>query len=215
MTNRYSRTGTALADGISGTRVMQPANNAVIQAPALPRLFRSNCSADKKAPLEIRRPFLPEPFMRPQAFQPEKTNREASNAAVHSRKQAPQEKSVPPPFGQGPAYGFMEQEDLEACKAELSISTASQNTPTAIRPKTQAPATERMFIASFRRSASSQHRRTSTRSAPQTEPGQMPHFSSREGCLLGYRSDLIITGCGNGSGCITERSKGMYFIAPF
>lgn len=35
MTNRYSRTGTALADGISGTRVMQPANNAVIQAPAL------------------------------------------------------------------------------------------------------------------------------------------------------------------------------------
>ena len=97
MTNRYSRTGTALADGISGTRVMQPANNAVIQAPALPRLFRSNCSADKKAPLEIRRPFLPEPFMRPQAFQPEKTNREASNAAVHSRKQAPQEKSVPPP----------------------------------------------------------------------------------------------------------------------
>lgn len=76
---------------------MQPANNAVIQAPALPRLFRSNCSADKKAPLEIRRPFLPEPFMRPQAFQPEKTNREASNAAVHSRKQAPQEKSVPPP----------------------------------------------------------------------------------------------------------------------
>ncbi len=67
MTNRYSRTGTALADGISGTRVMQPANNAVIQAPALPRLFRSNCSADKKAPLEIRRPFLPEPFMRPQA----------------------------------------------------------------------------------------------------------------------------------------------------
>ena len=108
MTNRYSRTGTALADGISGTRVMQPANNAVIQAPALPRLSRSNCSADKKAPLEIRRPFL-----------------------------------------------------------------------------------------------------------PQTEPGQMPHFSSREGCLLGYRSDLIITGCGNGSGCITERSKGMYFIAPF
>ena len=98
MTNRYSRTGTALADGISGTRVMQPANNAVIQAPALPRLFRSNCSADKKAPLEIRRPFLPEPFMRPQAFQPEKTNREASNAAVHSRKQAPQEKSVPPPL---------------------------------------------------------------------------------------------------------------------
>ena len=98
MTNRYSRTGTALADGISGTWVMQPANNAVIQAPALPRLFRSNCSADKKAPLEIRRPFLPEPFMRPQAFQPEKTNREASNAAVHSRKQAPQEKSVPPPL---------------------------------------------------------------------------------------------------------------------
>ena len=97
MTNRYSRTGTALADGISGTRVMQPANNAVIQAPALPRLSRSNCSADKKAPLEIRRPFLPEPFMRPQAFQPEKTNREASNAAVHFRKQAPQEKSVPPP----------------------------------------------------------------------------------------------------------------------
>lgn len=76
---------------------MQPANNAVIQAPALPRLSRSNCSADKKAPLEIRRPFLPEPFMRPQTFQPEKTNREASNAAVHSRKQAPQEKSVPPP----------------------------------------------------------------------------------------------------------------------
>lgn len=76
---------------------MQPANNAVIQAQALPRLSRSNCSADKKAPLEIRRPFLPEPFMRPQAFQPEKTNREASNAAVHSRKQAPQEKSVPPP----------------------------------------------------------------------------------------------------------------------
>ncbi|AYR35617.1 hypothetical protein DFS30_09580 [Akkermansia muciniphila] len=109
----------------------------------------------------------------------------------------------------------MEQEDLEACKAELSISTASQNTPTAIRPKTQAPATERMFIASFRRFASSLHRRTSARSAPQTEPGQMPHFSSREGCLLGYRSDLIITGCGNGSGCITERSKGMYFIAPF
>lgn len=35
MTNRYSRTGTVLADGISGTRVMQPANNAVIQAPAL------------------------------------------------------------------------------------------------------------------------------------------------------------------------------------
>ncbi|PND00648.1 hypothetical protein CXT95_10655 [Akkermansia muciniphila] len=124
-------------------------------------------------------------------------------------------KAFRPPFGQGPAYGFMEQEDLEACKAELSISTASQNTPTAIRPKTQAPATERMFIASFRRSASSQHRRTSARSAPQTEPGQMPHFSSREGCLLGYRSDLIITGCGNGSGCITERSKGMYFIAPF
>ena len=109
----------------------------------------------------------------------------------------------------------MEQEDLEACKAELSISTASQNTPTAIRPKTQAPATERMLIASFRRSASSLHRRTSTRSAPQTEPGQMPHFSSREGCLLAYRSDLIITGCGNGSGCITERSNGMYFIAPF
>lgn len=85
-----------MADGISGTRVMQPANNAVIQAPALPRLSRSNCSADKKAPLEIRHPFLPEPFMRPQAFQPEKTNREASNAAVHFRKQAPQEKSVPP-----------------------------------------------------------------------------------------------------------------------
>lgn len=77
---------------------MQPANNAVIQAPALPRLSRSNCSADKKAPLEIRRPFLPEPFMRPQAIQPEKTNREASNAAVHFRKQAPQEKSVPPPL---------------------------------------------------------------------------------------------------------------------
>ena len=109
----------------------------------------------------------------------------------------------------------MEQEDLEACKAELSISTASQNTPTAIRPKTQAPATERMFIARFRRSASSQHRRTTARSAPQTDPGHMPHFSAREGCLLGYRSDLIITGCGNGSGCITERSKGMYFIAPF
>ena len=90
-----------MADGISGTRVMQPANNAVIQTPALPRLSRSNCSADKKAPLEIRRPFLPEPFMRPQAFQPEKTNREASNAAVHFRKQAPQEKSVPPPLDKG------------------------------------------------------------------------------------------------------------------
>lgn len=50
MTNRYSRTGTALEDGISGTRVMQPANNAIIQAPALPRLSRSNCSADKKSP---------------------------------------------------------------------------------------------------------------------------------------------------------------------
>ncbi|MFR4223787.1 MAG: hypothetical protein ACLT38_09280 [Akkermansia sp.] len=39
MTNRYSRTGTALADGISGTRVMQPANNAVIKlqpSPSLP-----------------------------------------------------------------------------------------------------------------------------------------------------------------------------------
>ena len=50
MTNRYSRTGTALEDGISGTRVMQPANNAIIQAPALPRLSRSTCSADKKSP---------------------------------------------------------------------------------------------------------------------------------------------------------------------
>ena len=29
----------------------------------------------------------------------------------------------------------MEQEDLDACKSELSISTASQNTPTANRPK--------------------------------------------------------------------------------
>lgn len=98
MTNRYSRTGTALEDGISGTRVMQPANNAIIQTPALPRLSRSNCSADKKAPLEIRRPLLPEPFMRPQAFQPEKTNREASNAAVHFRKQAPQEKAFRTPW---------------------------------------------------------------------------------------------------------------------
>jgi hypothetical protein len=52
----------------------------------------------KKAPLEIRRPFLPEPFMRPQAFQPEKTNREASNAAVHFRKQAPQEKAFRTPW---------------------------------------------------------------------------------------------------------------------
>ena len=50
MTNRYSRTGTALEDGISGTRVMQPANNAIIQTPALPRLSRSTCSADKKSP---------------------------------------------------------------------------------------------------------------------------------------------------------------------
>jgi hypothetical protein len=52
----------------------------------------------KKAPLEIRRPLLPEPFMRPQAFQPEKTNREASNAAVHFRKQAPQEKAFRTPW---------------------------------------------------------------------------------------------------------------------
>lgn len=214
MTNRYSRTGTALEDGISGTRVMQPANNAIIQTPALPRLSRSTCSADKKAPLEIRRPFLPEPFMRPQAFQPEKqTGRPQTRPFISESKLRRKKRSEL--LGQGPVYGFMEQEDLEACKAELSISTASQNTPTAIRPKTQAPATERMFIASFRRFASSLHRRTSARSAPQTEPGQMPHFSSREGCLLGYRSDLIITGCGNGSGCITERSKGMYFIAPF
>lgn len=153
--------------------------------------------------------------MRPQAFQPEKQTGRHQTRPFISESKLRRKKAFRPPFGQGPTYGFMEQEDLEACKAELSISTASQNTPTAISPKTQAPATERMFIANFRRSASSLHRRTSARSAPQTEPGQMPHFSSREGCLLGYRSDLIITGCGNGSGCITERSKGMYFIVPF
>lgn len=39
-----------MEDGISGTRVMQPANNAIIQTPALPRLSRSTCSADKKSP---------------------------------------------------------------------------------------------------------------------------------------------------------------------
>ena len=45
------------------------------------------------------------------------------------------------------------QEDLDACKSELSISTASQNTPTANRPKAQAPATERTVITIFCRSA--------------------------------------------------------------
>lgn len=36
--------------------------------------------------------------MRPQAFQPEKTNREASNAIVHFRKQAPRKKAFRPPW---------------------------------------------------------------------------------------------------------------------
>lgn len=185
---------------------MQPANNAIIQAPALPRLSRSNCSADKKAPLEIRRPFLPEPFMRPQAFQPEKTNREASNAAVHFRKQAPQEKSVPPsPLDKG---------RLTVLWNRKTWKPAKRNYPSQQPARTRRrPSVRKRRLR--RRKECSLHRRTSARSAPQTEPGQMPHFSSREGCLLGYRSDLIITGCGNGSGCITERSKGMYFIALF
>ncbi|PNC20260.1 hypothetical protein CXU22_00275 [Akkermansia muciniphila] len=59
--------------------------------------------------------------------------------------------------GQGPDYGLMEQEDLEDCKSELSISTASQNTPTANRPKAQAPATERTVITIFFRSAFALH----------------------------------------------------------
>ena len=214
MTNRYSRTGTALADGISGTRVMQPANNAVIQAPAL-------SVSPVQIALRIKKPLWKSgahscrnlSCVRRRFNRKKQTGRPQTRPFISESKLRRKKRSEL--LGQGPVYGFMEQEDLEACKAELSISTASQNTPTAISPKTQAPATERMFIASFRRFASSLHRRTSARSAPQTEPGQMPHFSSREGCLLGYRSDLIITGCGNGSGCITERSKGMYFIAPF
>ena len=214
MTNRYSRTGTALADGISGTRVMQPANNAVIQAPAL-------SVSPVQIALRIKKPLWKSgahscrnlSCVRRRFNRKKQTGRPQTRPFISESKLRRKKRSEL--LGQGPVYGFMEQEDLEACKAELSISTASQNTPTAIKPKTQAPATERMFIASFRRFASSLHRRTSARSAPQTEPGQMPHFSSREGCLLGYRSDLIITGCGNGSGCITERSNGMYFIAPF
>lgn len=55
------------------------------------------------------------------------------------------------------AYGLMEQDGLEACKSELSISTASQNTPTANRPKAQAPATERTVITIFCRSAFALH----------------------------------------------------------
>ena len=51
----------------------------------------------------------------------------------------------------------MEQDGLEACKSELSISTASQNTPTANRPKAQAPATERTVITIFCRSAFALH----------------------------------------------------------
>lgn len=76
---------------------MQPANNAVIQAPALPRLSRSNCSADKKAPLEIRRPFLPEPFMRSQTFQPEKqTGRHQTRPFISESKLRRKKRSAPP-----------------------------------------------------------------------------------------------------------------------
>lgn len=77
---------------------MQPANNAVIQAPALPRLSRSNCSADKKAPLEIRRPFLPEPFMRPQAFQPEKQTGRHQTRPFISESKLRRKKAFRPPL---------------------------------------------------------------------------------------------------------------------
>lgn len=56
-----------------------------------------------------------------------------------------------PPAGSlsRPRYRLAEQEDLAACSSELSISTASQNTPTANSPKAQAPATERTVLTIF------------------------------------------------------------------
>ena len=129
-------------DGISGTRVMQPANNAIIQTPALPRLSRSNCSADKKSPSGNPAPTPAGTFHASAGVSTGKNKPGGLKRGRSFPKASSAGKSVPNSLGQGPVYGFMEQEDLEACKAELSISTASQNTPTAIRPKTQAPATE-------------------------------------------------------------------------
>lgn len=141
MTNRYSRTGTALADGISGTRVMQPANNAVIQAPAL-------SVSPVQIALRIKKPLWKSGAhsCRNLSCVRRRFNRKNKPGGIKRGRSFPKASSAgkkrSAPLGQGLAYGFMEQEDLEACKAELSISTASQNTPTAIRPKTQAPATE-------------------------------------------------------------------------
>ena len=113
-------------------------------------------------------------------FQPGKTSPVLSNAVpVISGRGGAGKASRPP--AQGPVHGLMEQDDLEACKSELSISTASQNTPTATRPKAHAPATERTVITIFCRSAFSLHWRTSVCNAPQTEPRRPLHPSCWEG----------------------------------
>ena len=46
---------------------------------------------------------------------------------------------------------------LKAAEIDCRISTVSQNTPTANRPKAQAPATERTVITIFCRSAFALH----------------------------------------------------------
>lgn len=93
----------------------------------------------------LRKPFQPRKQVR---FHQTRTRVISRRGATGKARQNPV---------QGPVYGLMEQDDLEACKSELSISTASQNTPTANRPKAHAPATERTVITIFRRSAFALH----------------------------------------------------------
>ena len=212
MTNRYSRTGTALEDGISGTRVMQPANNAIIQTPALPRLSRSNCSADKKSPSGNPAPTPAGTFHASAGVSTGKNKPGGLKRGRSFPKASSAGKSVPNSLGKGRFTVLWNRKTWKPAKRNYP---SQQPARTRRQPSGRKRRLRRRKECSLPASASSLHRRTSARSAPQTEPGQMPHSSSREGCLLGYRSDLIITGCGNGSGCITERSKGMYFIAPF
>ena len=205
MTNRYSRTGTALEDGISGTRVMQPANNAIIQTPALPRLSRSTCSADKKSPSGNPAPIPAGTFHASAGVSTGKNKPGGLKRGRSFPKASSAGKSVPNSLGKGRFTVLWNRKTWKPAKRNYP---SQQPARTRRQPSGRKRRLRRRKECSLPASAASPLPCID-------EPGQMPHFSSREGCLLGYRSDLIITGCGNGSGCITERSKGMYFIAPF